>query len=160
MKQQNAASIVVSKELQTALLSLIQQVRGHLPGLIALTVDERTSLTMMGPKSENFGRLALVTMKQNPDLMPRGLDMAAAEADLEARDNLIPVLQAVQQLYEELDDTVAALGSDVMVVANFVYGLVKANGGGAGLDEAVKELSLRHKKTRRNKGNPTDASGG
>ena len=47
-----------------------------------------------------------------------------------------------------------------MVVANFVYGLVKANGGGAGLDEAVKELSLRHKKTRRNKGNPTDASGG
>ncbi|UHQ20211.1 hypothetical protein LVB87_03345 [Lysobacter sp. KIS68-7] len=149
MQQQNLASLVVTKELQAQLLSLIQQFRQHLPGLIALEADERKALTMMGPKSEGFARLGLVQMRQNPDLMPRGLDMDGAFADLEARDNLIPVLQALQQLIEELDDTVAALGSDVMVVANLVYGILKSAGGGAGLDEAVREMSIRHKKSRK-----------
>ncbi|MCC8362836.1 hypothetical protein LK996_07065 [Lysobacter sp. A6] len=146
MKQQDLVSMIVNEELQAALLSHITQMRQALPGLLSLTGDERRSLQLMGPASENFGRLGLVTGKQNLDLLPRGLDMDAALADLEARDNLIPVLKALLQLAEELDDTIAALGSDVMVVANMVYGQLKAHGGNAGLDDALKEMSLRHRK--------------
>jgi len=154
MQQQNLISMAVSKELQTSLLYQVEQFKQQLVGRISLTTEERRSLTMMGPKSENFARLALVSMKQNAHLIPRGIDLDAAFADLEARDNLIPVLKALQSLVEEIEDTVAALGSDVMVVANIGYGLMKATGGGAGLDEAVREMSYRHKKTFKKKEKP------
>jgi len=144
--QQNLVSIAVSKALQTSLIQQVAHFKQQLPDLISLTNDERRSLTMMGPKSENFARLALVSMQQNPGLIPRGIDLDAAFADLEARDNLIPVLKALQSLVEEIEDTVSAQGSDVMVVANIGYGLMKSAGGGAGLDEAVRELSYRHRK--------------
>lgn len=152
--QQNLVSIAVSKALQTSLIQQVAHFKQQLPDLISLTNEERRSLTMMGPKSENFARLALVSMQQNPALIPRGIDLDAAFADLEARDNLIPVLKALQSLVEEIEDTVSALGSDVMVVANIGYGLMKSAGGGAGLDEAVRELSYRHRKRARKSEKP------
>ena len=146
MKQQDLVSMIVTKELVAALLALIQQIRQHLPGMISLTTEERRSLQLMGPRSEKFGRLALVSIQQNLELLPRGIDIDAAFADLEARDHLIPIHKALQQLVEEIEDTIAALGSDVMTFANFSYGLMKSAGGSAGLDEAVREMSLRHRK--------------
>lgn len=146
MQQQDLISMVVTKELAATLLSLIQQIRDLLPGRISLEADERRSLVLMGPRSEPFGRLALVTIKQNEELLPRGIDLDATFADLESRDNLIPVLKSLQQLVEEIDDTVAAYGSDVMTMANLSYMLIKAAGGGAGLDEARRQLSFRHRK--------------
>ena len=84
MKQQDLVSMTVTKDLQATLLSLITQMRQALPGLLSLTGDQRRSLQLMGPASENYGRLGLVTGKQNLDLLPRGLDMDAALAKLAA----------------------------------------------------------------------------
>lgn len=145
-QQQDLVAMVVNKDLQHSVLTLVEHIKTALPGRISLTIDERRSVQLMGPRSEPFARLALVTMKQNLDLLPRGMDIDAAFADLEARDNLIPIHKALQQLVEEIEDTIAALGSDVMTFANFSYGLMKATGGSAGLDEAVREMSLRHRK--------------
>ncbi|MUV13487.1 hypothetical protein [Noviluteimonas gilva] len=157
-QQQNLASMTVTKETQATILALIAQIRQLLPGLLSLSVDQRRSLQLFGPASQNYGRLALVTIAQNLHLLPRGIDIDAAFADLEARDNLVPILTAVQQLVEELDDTIAALGSDVMVVANQSYGVMNAAGGDAGLDEALKELRLRHRKTRKKSEKPEGES--
>ena len=145
-QQQNLVSMTVTKETQATILALIAQIRQLLPGLLSLSVDQRRSLQLFGPASQSYGRLALVTIAQNLHLLPRGIDVEAAFADLEARDNLVPILTAVQQLVEEIDDTVAALGSDVMVVANQSYGVIKGADGDAGLDEAARELSMRHRK--------------
>ncbi|KGQ17936.1 hypothetical protein LF41_1790 [Lysobacter dokdonensis DS-58] len=158
MKQQDLVSMVVTKEVQATVLGLIEQIRQQIPGRVSLSVDQRRSLQLMGPRSENYGRLCLVTIAQNLDLLPRGIDIDEAFADLEARDNLIPILKALQQLVEEIDDTIAALGSDVMVVANTSYGVMKAAGGNAALDEAVRELSMRHRKTRKKSEKPEGES--
>lgn len=158
MTQQNLVSMVVTKEIQAELLALIARFRELLPGLISMANEDRRSLQLMGPRSESYGRLALITIAQNLHLLPRGIDIDAAFADLEARDNLIPVFKALQQLVEELDDTIAALGSDAMVVANISYGVMKAAGGNAALDDAVKELSARHRKTRRKSDKPEGES--
>jgi hypothetical protein len=146
MPQQNLVSMTVTKETQATILELIAQIRRLLPELLSLSVEQRRSLQLFGPRSQSYGRLALVTIAQNLHLLPRGIDIDAAFADLEAHDNLIPILAALQQLVEEVDDTIAALGSDVMVVANQSYGVMNAAGGDAGLDEALKELRMRHRK--------------
>ena len=93
-------------------------------------------------------------MAQNPDILPRGIDINAALADLEAMDNLMVVLKAMQQLTGMIEDTVAALGSDAMVTANLGYGLMQSVGKAAGLEEVVKELSYRHGRTRKKKTTP------
>jgi hypothetical protein len=147
--QQDLVSIAVTKELQTAVLGLVAQINQQLPGLITLPAAERRGFTMMGPKSERYARGVLLTLQQNADIVPRSIDVGAAVADLEALDNLLPILKAVQQLAERLEDTTAALGSDVMVVANIGYGLMKSVGRSAGLDDILKELSYRHAKSRR-----------
>lgn len=109
---------------------------------------------MMGAGSETYARLALESGKQNQQILPRGVDIEAAMQDLEALDNLRPVLKALQQLTEMLDDTVAALGSDVMFVANLVYSLLQSVGKAEGLDETLKELRARHARPRRKKPTP------
>ena len=49
-------------------------------------------------------------------------------------DNLKVILAAMQQLTVLIEDTVAALGSDCMVIANIGYGLMPVGGKSAGLD--------------------------
>ncbi len=157
-QQQDLVSMTVTRETQAQVLALIAQIRQLLPKLLSLSTDQRRSLQLFGPNSQNYGRLALVTIAQNLHLLPRGIDIDAAFADLEARDNLIPILTAVQQLLADVDDTVAALGSDVMVVANQSYGVIKGAGGDAGLDEAAKELGMRYRKTRKKSEKPEGES--
>ena len=152
--QQDLVSRVVTKELQAQVLQLIRQIHEKLPNLIALPVGERRSRPMLGAKSQKYTRVCLATLAQNPELIPRGIDIEAALADLEAMDNLMVVLQALQQLTELVEDTVAALGSDAMFVANLGYGLIKSVGKSSGLDEIVKELSYRHARPRRKKPTP------
>ena len=82
------------------------------------------------------------------------MDIDAALAGLEAMDNLLVILKAMQQLTELMEDTVAALGSDAMVAANIGYGMMRSVGKTAGLDEIVKELSYRHARPRRKKTTP------
>ena len=53
-----------------------------------------------------------------------------------------------------MDDTVAALGSDVMDVALEGYALVKVSGRAQGLDELRRELGGRFAKTRRKEPTP------
>ncbi|MUV12590.1 hypothetical protein [Noviluteimonas gilva] len=152
--QQDLVSMVVSKELQAQLLQLIQQIKDLLPDLISLESGQRRSHLMMGPGSDRYVRVSLTAMAQNPDILPRSIDINAALADLEAMDNLTVVLKAMQHLTGMIEDTVAALGSDAMVTANLGYGLMQTVGKAAGLEEVVKELSYRHARKRRKKTTP------
>lgn len=91
------------------------------------------------------------SLQQNADIVPPSLDVAGAAADLETLDNLVPVLEAWKQTLERLQDTVDALGSDALVVANQGFKLMKSMGKAQGLEEITKELSYRHAKPKRKK---------
>ncbi|MBT9161434.1 MAG: hypothetical protein DDT26_02740 [Dehalococcoidia bacterium] len=78
---------------------------------------------------------------------------------------LRPLLERLQRLTARVDDTVAALGSDVMDlalegyadVALEGYALVKVSGRAQGLDELRRELGSRFAKTRRKELTPREA---
>ena len=137
-----------------AALAALQQLEAAQPGLIAFDIGERRGLPLMGPRSEPFARQTLRVLEQNPGIVPPSLDLAAARADLEAHDRLRPLLERLQRLTARVDDTVAALGSDVMDVALEGYALVKVSGRAQGLDDLRRELSGRFAKTRRKEAAP------
>jgi len=120
-----------------------------LSGLIALNTNQRRKLARMGDKSEAFARQALNILAQNPQVVPPGLGLAAAQADLVALDQLRPVLSRLQRLTERASDSEIALGSDIMTVALQGYALLKVSGKNQGLEGLRKELGARFAKSSR-----------
>ncbi len=140
---QNLISLTVSEEQQSAALAGLAQIEAALPGLLSLDADERRRLTYMGDKSEVFTRQTLRVLEQNPQIVPPSLGLAEAQADLLALDRLRPVLERVQRLVAQLEDTSNALGSDAMATALEGYGQIKLSGPAHGLEELRREIGGR-----------------
>lgn len=151
---QNLISLEVSHEQLDAVRSALDRIEAALPGRMSLESGDRRGLMLMRPKSEAFARQTLRVLDQNPKTVPPSLDVAAAQADLAAYDRLRPVLERVQRLARQLDDTVVLLGSDVMDVALDGYSQIKLSGGALGLDELRRELGGRFAKQRRSTAKP------
>ena len=152
---QNLVSLTLTQDQVTAALTALDQVEASLPGLISLQPEDRKGLVFMGPRSEAFCRQTVRVLDQNRQIVPPSLDLAGAQADLVAIDQLRPVLERLQRLLSRVDDTVNALGSDVMVTALEGYGQLKLSGAAHGLDELRKEVGARWSRQRRS--NPAEA---
>lgn len=113
--------------------------------LLDLTPAERKQLTKMGDKSEAFCRQVLIIGRQNAAKLPTdtATDLTAEEGDLSALDKLRPRLTRLTSLTEKADDSSIALGSDVMVFSLTLYGILKALGAGAGLDDLKAQMGAR-----------------
>jgi hypothetical protein len=136
-------------EINAALGTLETKLRG----LIDLSPQERQELSKMGPKSEQFVRQTLVLVRENASALPGNFDLAEAENDLKAIDQLRPRLARLRVLVEKMDDTSVALGSDAMGAALVAHGVLKFSGRGQGLDELHGQMSSRFKRGRRQGGN-------
>lgn len=145
---QNLISMQVTNPMVLAVHEALGRIEETLPDLISLEPGDRRGLMLMGPRSEPFARKTLRVLEQNPKIVPPSLDVAGAQADLAAYDQLQPLLERVQRLVSRLDDTVAVLGSDVMDVALEGYAQIKLSGGAEGLDELRRELGGRFAKQR------------
>ena len=146
---QNVISIQITDEPMAAAVNAAAQIEAALPGLISLEPSDRRSLLHMGQKTEVFGRGTIRALVQNPNIVPPSLDLAGAQADLAALDKLRPIAEALQRLHSRVEDTMAALGHDVMDVALDGYGQLKLSGAAHGLDDLRRELGSRFSRTRR-----------
>lgn len=146
----NLVSIVITEDQQATVLEAVRQAHRSLPGLISLEPDERRALNHMGPRSEPFGRGTVGLLARNPQIVPPSLDVAGAQADIDAIDKLRPIAEAVAQLNAQLQDTLAALGHDVMDVALDGYAQLKIAGAAHGLEDLRRALGTRYARRRRN----------
>ena len=140
---QNNVSLELSNEQLSQAAQAITTLEQAFAGLVSLSIGERRRLPKMGQKSEVFCRQTLRVLAQNPQVVPPGLDLAEAQADLLALDQLAPLLDRLQRLAERGRDTEMALGADVMDAALEGYGLLRVSGRQQGLDGLRKELSNR-----------------
>ena len=140
---QNMISLTVTEDQQAAALAGLAQIEAALPGLLSLEADERRRMNYMGDKSEVFTRQTLRVLEQNPQIVPPSLGLAEAQADLLALDRLRPVLERLQRLLVQVQDTSNALGSDAMATALEGYGQIKLSGAAQGLGELRKEIGGR-----------------
>jgi hypothetical protein len=113
--------------------------------LLDLTIEQRSRLTKMGDKSEAFCRQALIIGRQNAAKLPTDTasDLTAEEGDLTDLDKLRPRLARIAAIAEKADDSEVALGSDIMVFSLGLYGVLKALGAGAGLDDLRAQMGAR-----------------
>jgi hypothetical protein len=140
---QNLISLVLTDEQLSAIDSALATLEQNLTGLIALTSDQRRSLAKMGDKSEVFCRQTLKLLVQNPQVVPPSLNVAEAQADLAAFEQIGTFLMRLMRLSERAQDTSTALGSDLMQFALEGYGLLRVTGKNQGLEELRRELSSR-----------------
>ncbi len=146
---QNMISMVITDEQLAAALAGAAQIEAALPGLVSLEPAVRRGLLHMGQKTEVFGRGTIRALVQNPQIVPPSLDLAGAQSDLAALDQLRPIDETLQRLHSRVEDTLAALGHDVMDVALDGYGQLKLSGAAHGLEDLRRDLGARFSRTRR-----------
>lgn len=136
----NLISLSYSAEDLAALDAALLVVEEKLAGLVSLTPAQVRSLAKMGEKSEVFCRSVLEVLEQNPQVVTPALGLSEAQADLVALDALRPRLRRIKLLTTRGEDTLLALGADVMAAALEGYALLKVSGRASGLEDLRREL--------------------
>ncbi len=139
----NRISASLTPEDRQAVLAAIATIKEKLPFLLRLSPEESKSLPRLGDKSRGFVVKALEVGTQNPDFLPRSFDIEEMRKDVELFEALYPIVLAVSQLQELLDDTVAVVGSEAYMAALAVYNYANATKGDAGLKAAVDDMARR-----------------
>lgn len=139
----NRVSASLSQADRQAVLDALETIRQKLPFLIDLTPEERRTLPKMGDSSRGFVTQALTIATQNEDILPRSFDVNEMRGDLELLDSLRPILTALSQLFELVEDTYTAVGSEAYTSALLVYQFARAAGKGSALDGALDALGQR-----------------
>jgi hypothetical protein len=130
------------KEIKAAL----QTIQKKLPFLISLNVDERRKLFKMGDKSLAFVNNSLTAAQSNRDILPASFDLEEFARDYQLVAALTELLLGLQQLTEQVDDTLMAVGSEVMTSSLTVYDYVKtAAKKTPGLKTLAEQLGERFK---------------
>jgi len=149
---QNVISLALSADQLAEVNKALDALEKHLTDLISLSVDDRSELRKMGPKSEMFARKAYDVMAQSPEILPGTFELADFTADIEALDQLRPVFTRIAALAGRANDTEMALGSDIFNAALEGYRYAKLAGKGAALDELKAQASVRFSGQRKRKG--------
>ncbi len=136
-------SAALTQSDRDAVLAAVATIKQKLPFLMDLTPEERKALPKMGDKSRAFVTKALEVATQNPDFLPRAFDLDEMRKDVQLFETMYPIVMAMTQLQELLDDTYVTVGSEAYSSALQVYNYAKASGQGAGLEAVVDELGQR-----------------
>jgi len=141
MQNRIDAELPIGKRDQ--IIDLINQIRALLPFLIDLSPEDRQALPKMGDKSRAFvtGSLRLAT--QDDSYLPRSFDVAEMRKDVELAEALLPIVVALKQLTEYVDDTYIQVGSEAYTAALVVYQSAIRYGLGAALDGLLAALGER-----------------
>jgi len=154
---ENRVSANLSQADQKAVLEAIQTIREKLPFLIDLTPEERRKLPKIGDTGHNFAAQALTVATQNSGILPRAFDLDEFQRDVELLASLRPIVVAITQLQELLDDTYLEVGSEAYAAALAVYSYAKASDKGAALDSLLAGMAQRFAR-KSGKSGPSDAS--
>jgi hypothetical protein len=141
--QNNRITATLSTADTTAVMDAIDTIRTRLPFLLDLSKEERRQLPKMGDKSRAFVQQALALATQNPNILPRSFDLEEMRRDVELADALQPIMVALGQLQELVDDTYIEVGSEAYTAALMVYQYARAAGQGAALDGLLDDLGQR-----------------
>jgi len=155
----NRVSATLSQADQQAVLAAVNAIRQKLPFLIDLTPEDRRTLPRMGDRSRGFVSQALEVASQNTDILPRSFDVEEMRKDVELLAALSPIMVALAQLNELVDDTFMEVGSEAYAAALAVYQYARVAGKGAALDGALDSLSQRFARKTRSTTTQTPSTG-
>ena len=125
-------STTLNKADREAVMAAVNTIKEKLPFLVDLSAEERKALPKMGDKSRAFVSKALEVATQNPDFLPRSFDVEELRKDVQLFEAMYPIVVALTQLQELVDDTCIAVGSEAYAAALQMYTYAKASGNTGG----------------------------
>ncbi len=142
----NNISASISPEKMKAIKEAIKLIGEELPFLISLTVDEKKSLTKLGPKSVDFVRDCTNVAGNYPQILPAGFDSTELAKDGLLFEQLSEIKMLLNSLNEKINDTTTAVGNEAMKSSLTVYDYVKtAAKSQPGLKSVAEDLQKRFK---------------
>lgn len=139
----NRISAALSKTDQEKAIKGVQAVQKLLPFLVSLTEEERKELFRVGDKSRAFIAKANEAATAHAEGLPRQFDEDEFKKDAALLATLYPVVMAVRQLANSLEDTLALVESEAYAGALVVYRSLKDNDTAGLFESAVDDLSRR-----------------
>lgn len=151
---QNLISLDLSADDVAAFDAALAVIEKFVKPLLSLTAEEAKGLSKMGDKSEQFCRQAAMLLGQNRDMLPATFPLDEMVSDLASFDVLRPRAVRLHDAVARLDDTLMALGSDVMVAASKGYGLMQMFGKDESLTMLQDAMLVRRPGKRKAKDSP------
>jgi len=142
----NTVDAVLSAKDLDDIQAAINILRDKLSFAIALTPEERRRLSKIGLKNQTFTERALQLARQHPELVPPGVNVDAAQRDLDLFLAITPVTTTLGELQHLAEDTQTIVGSEAYAAARAAYKSAKTMGVGTGLDDALNDLSRRFRR--------------
>jgi hypothetical protein len=109
------------QEIRQAIATIQQK----LPFLITLNTMERKRLFKMGDKRLTFVQTSLNAAQSNRNILPASFDLNGFSNDYRLATSLMEIEMLLNQLSEQVDDTLLAVGSEAMTSSLTVYDYVK-----------------------------------
>ncbi|MFN6538661.1 MAG: hypothetical protein RM021_020240 [Nostoc sp. EkiNYC01] len=157
MAYQNITGSLSPQDIQE-IKAALQKIQQKLPFLVTLSTEERRKLVKMGDKSLAFVNNSITAAQSNREILPATFDVDELVRDYQLASALTELLISMQQLAEQVDDTLMAVGSEAMTGSLTVYDYVKtASKKTPGLKIVAEQLGERFKAI---KGRPTKAASG
>ncbi|MBD2520982.1 hypothetical protein [Nostoc sp. FACHB-133] len=158
MAYQNIAATLSPQDIQE-IKAALQTVQKKMPFLITLSTEERRKLVKMGDKSLAFVNNSITAAQSNREILPATFDVEELVQDYQLAAALTELLISMQQLTEQVDDTLMAVGSEAMTSSLTVYDYVKtASKKTPGLKTVAEQLGERFKAIGKGKSAKTPVS--
>ena len=158
MAYQNIAATLSPEDIQE-IKAALQTVQRKMPFLITLSTEERRKLVKMGDKSLAFVNNSITAAQSNREILPATFDVEELVQDYQLAAALTELLTSMQQLTEQVDDTLMAVGSEAMTSSLTVYDYVKtASKKTPGLKTVAEQLGERFKAIGKGKSAKTPVS--
>ncbi len=124
--QENQISINFSNEELEKInqaIKVLQQIL--LPKLVKLNPEQRQEIAKMGDKTLAFVTKSYEYAKQNPALVPAYLDINEMKTDLDAVESLRQIFSPLQEIAQDLEDSMMVSGSEAYIASLSFYNAVK-----------------------------------
>jgi len=118
-------NVTLSDADLTEIRQAIATIQQKLPFLITLNTVERKRLFKMGDKRLAFVQTSLNAAQSNRNILPASFDLTAFSNDYRLATSLMEIEMLLNQLSEQVDDTLLAVGSEAMSSSLTVYDYVK-----------------------------------
>lgn len=124
MPYQDINATLADQDLQEVKQALTT-IQKKLPFLVTLSPTERKRLFKMGDKRLAFVQTSLHAAQSNRNILPASFNFDGFSSDYRLATALMDIEMQLNQLSEQVDDTLLAVGSEAMVSSLTVYDYIK-----------------------------------
>lgn len=147
--EQNLISAVIPAEDIASINSALETIKTKLPFLLTLSTDQKKEIHKLGNSLKPFVEKAAETVNLYPQILSGVFDKAEYNKDYQLYQELSELNGKLSSLSSAVDDTLTAVGSDILAGSLEVYTAVQENKKKVpGLDTVAQAMKVFFEKKR------------